>query len=279
MLEQEYYSKQMSLREIARESGHDLKTILKLFKDYDIPRRNSRESWKVRIARKFPPEKIRQIRHEYEAGKRSLTDLEKEFGIHRHTLATLLRREGVATRKPAIYLQNRPKTPEHRRHISEGRKAMLHAHPERIENIRAHRLKQILPKKDTSIERLIGAELKNQQMPAQKHLGVEGICIPDFTFSEEKIAVFCDGDYWHRRPDVSEKDERVNKKLRERGWLVLRFWERDIKNNPAQITQQIILPFNERRRKHGSTTPQMERVNLHCKDTPKQNGEGCAGSG
>ena len=77
---------------------------------------------------------------------------------------------------------------------------------------------------------------------------------PDIVFTRAKIAVFCDGDFWHGHNwairELSsleeeldryseywrlkilkniERDKNVNEKLESEGWTVLRFWESDIK--------------------------------------------------
>ena len=77
---------------------------------------------------------------------------------------------------------------------------------------------------------------------------------PDIVFTRAKIAVFCDGDFWHGHnwairglPSLEAELERYSQfwrdkilgnikrdnessaKLEEDGWRVLRFWESDIK--------------------------------------------------
>ncbi|MDR1085339.1 MAG: very short patch repair endonuclease [Deltaproteobacteria bacterium] len=77
---------------------------------------------------------------------------------------------------------------------------------------------------------------------------------PDIVFTKAKIAVFCDGDYWHGHnwairglPSLEDelagyseywrnkilknvqRDTENTKKLEANGWTVLRFWESDIK--------------------------------------------------
>lgn len=75
---------------------------------------------------------------------------------------------------------------------------------------------------------------------------------PDIALTRRKIAIFVDGDFWHARGHTSnpgeqistnqeywqkklsrnvERDREVNDALTEAGWLVLRFWESDIKAN------------------------------------------------
>lgn len=50
----------------------------------------------------------------------------------------------------------------------------------------------------------------------------------DFYFPDQNIVVYCDGDYWHNLPDYIIRDKRINQKLLENGYKVLRFWEKDI---------------------------------------------------
>ena len=68
---------------------------------------------------------------------------------------------------------------------------------------------------------------------------------PDFILKKQKIAIFCDGDFWHGyRYDQKKKpskkfwrdkiernmvrDRKISRKLRQDGWSVLRIWEHDI---------------------------------------------------
>jgi len=74
---------------------------------------------------------------------------------------------------------------------------------------------------------------------------------PDIAIPRFKIAVFVDGDFWHgkdmsqlkKRLDTNrgywiskiernkERDQEVNECLTDLGWLVLRFWDSDIKKD------------------------------------------------
>ena len=86
---------------------------------------------------------------------------------------------------------------------------------------------------------------------------------PDLVFPGAKVAVFCDGDFWHgkdwtkRRAKLArghnaaywigkierniERDGQTDRKLRELGWTPLRFWESDIRSNVSPIVRQIAL--------------------------------------
>lgn len=94
---------------------------------------------------------------------------------------------------------------------------------------------------------------------------------PDFVFRRERVAVFCDGDYWHGRNLEArvarlaaghnaeywvakirtnvERDARVNAVLQSEGWLVLRFWETDIHARANEIASEIALQVRARLRR------------------------------
>lgn len=74
---------------------------------------------------------------------------------------------------------------------------------------------------------------------------------PDIVFSKYKIAIFCDSEYfhgkdwettkhkiksnqgfWHKKIEGNiSRDQEVNERLRQEGWIVLRFWGEEIKKN------------------------------------------------
>lgn len=84
---------------------------------------------------------------------------------------------------------------------------------------------------------------------------------PDIVLTKYKIAIFCDGEFFHGKEwDVLEgrlkkgknaefwigkikrnmvRDDEVNKSLRFLGWTVIRFWGEDIKNNIDECIQTI----------------------------------------
>jgi DNA mismatch endonuclease (patch repair protein) len=84
---------------------------------------------------------------------------------------------------------------------------------------------------------------------------------PDIVFIRAKVAIFCDGDFWHGRdwenlrlklangtnPEYwiakiksnIERDLLNNLILSEAGWLVIRIWETDIKKTPAKYADEI----------------------------------------
>jgi len=84
----------------------------------------------------------------------------------------------------------------------------------------------------------------------RKHLDLPGK--PDFAFPKLKVAIFVDGCFWHFCPRCTKKnpkqnvkywiekkrrnksrDRKVSHQLHAKGWIVLRFWEHALVNEPA----------------------------------------------
>lgn len=120
-----------------------------------------------------------------------------------------------------------------------------HRRLETIAKIRKARLKQKIPKKDTKIEILVKERLVRKKI--DNWIGnypVKGQ--PDIAFPDRKIAIFCDGCYWHNCPICGFSNSRarnndglVNEELERKGWKVLRFWGHEIKQNPDSVILKI----------------------------------------
>jgi len=109
-------------------------------------------------------------------------------------------------------------------------------------------------------ELLLRNRLKRMGLRFQRNSrGIRGK--PDIVFQKEKIAIFCDGDYWHgndwerlrnklakgwnsaywieKIKSNRTRDKQVNVALSKEGWQVLRFWESDIVNDVISIAKRI----------------------------------------
>jgi DNA mismatch endonuclease (patch repair protein) len=91
---------------------------------------------------------------------------------------------------------------------------------------------------------------------------------PDIVFVRSKVAVFCDGDFWHGRRWRERKqalaqghnapywvakissnmarDRQINQLLRDDGWLVLRFWGTDIIRDPVATAHKVLAAVDRR---------------------------------
>ena len=101
--------------------------------------------------------------------------------------------------------------------------------------------------KDSAIELALRKELWSRGLHYRKNVkSVYGK--PDIAFIGKKIAVFCDSEFWHgyaweiSKDDFQsnqdfwinkierniQRDKEVNDQLRKEGWIVLRFWGKEI---------------------------------------------------
>lgn len=95
-------------------------------------------------------------------------------------------------------------------------------------------------KSDTTIERMMESELKCRGVSfIKQHAIPEAKTIPDF-FISPNIVIYCDGDFWHRIPDVVTKDSRQNFTLNFLGFKVFRFWEKEIKADIGKCVNKIL---------------------------------------
>ena len=96
---------------------------------------------------------------------------------------------------------------------------------------------------------------------------------PDIVFSTARVAVFCDGDYWHGHnwairglPSLEdelagysqfwrdkilgniERDHRVTSELESSGWTVVRIWESDVKADLESCVNKVISAISKNAR-------------------------------
>jgi len=93
---------------------------------------------------------------------------------------------------------------------------------------------------------------------------------PDVAIATARLAVFCDGDFWHGRDlrrrlkklaaghnghywvskirSNVDRDRRVNKLLHGSGWEVMRLWESDVLANPEHAAKAVLTVVRSRRR-------------------------------
>ena len=124
---------------------------------------------------------------------------------------------------------------------------------------RSYNMKRI-PSKDTKPEVQLRKALWRRGLRYRKNYKfLPGS--PDIALTHQKIAIFVDGDFWHAkghqehpgeqirtRPEYwvpkltrnVEHDKEVNDALTEAGWLVLRFWESDIKKDLNGCVNKIL---------------------------------------
>ncbi len=113
--------------------------------------------------------------------------------------------------------------------------------------------------KNTTIELRLEAELNKRGLTTYVKNPRDIPGKPDFAFVARKIAVFCDGDFWHGfnwdeakgtihsnqdfwLPKIEKnmaRDKEITKALQAQGWTVLRFWGHEIKRDPGQCADAV----------------------------------------
>ena len=122
-----------------------------------------------------------------------------------------------------------------------------------------HRNMQAIRSKDTAIELALRKALWKRGVRYRKNYK-KLIGKPDIAITKYKIAVFCDSDYWHGYdwenrnqriksnreywiPKIERnmaRDQEVNVALRKEGWVVIRFWEWQIKKHLDECVNEVI---------------------------------------
>lgn len=131
-----------------------------------------------------------------------------------------------------------------------------------------HKNMQNIHSKNTSIEltlrKAVWSKGIRYRVNNKKILGK-----PDISIKKYKLAVFCDGDFWHGNTDRrietnehfwnekikrnKEHDLQVTIQLRDEGWTVLRFWGSDIMKKTDKCVNIILSEIEQikkRRRLH-----------------------------
>lgn len=135
-----------------------------------------------------------------------------------------------------------------------------------------YRIMSAVKSKNTSPEKRLGRSLWKLGLRYRKNYKkLKGK--PDFVFVSAKVAVFCDGDFWHGnnwrirglrslKEELSKysnfwrnkilnniaRDKEVNLVLKKNGWRVLRFWESEIKKTPYKYAQKVFMIIKQRQK-------------------------------
>ena len=124
---------------------------------------------------------------------------------------------------------------------------------------------QAVKNKDSKIELLLRKELWSRGLRYRKN-SFKVFGHPDIVFIGKKIAVFCDSEFWHgynwetKKEEIKshqdfwipkiekniQRDIEVNQKLQSEGWLVIRFWGKEIKKDVSACADLVVKRLEER---------------------------------
>ena len=125
---------------------------------------------------------------------------------------------------------------------------------------------QAIRSKDTTIELRMRKALWQRGVRYRKNYK-KLVGKPDIAITKYKIAVFCDSDYWHGYdwesrnqriksnrdywvPKIErnmKRDREVTAALQDEGWLVLRFWEWQIRKQLDECVEAVLQSIEARK--------------------------------
>jgi len=116
-------------------------------------------------------------------------------------------------------------------------------------------------RQDTTPEILLRAALRAAGIRYRSNVKTLPGC-PDIVLVRDRIAVFCDGDFWHgrdwqkRKKKLAEgwnaeywvakiernraRDRVVTSALRRLGWRAIRVWEGEVRRDPVRVATKIL---------------------------------------
>jgi len=194
------------------------------------------------------PERRRLARRAYALGQRALTELETLV-----TPGTLLRWHRQLVASKWNYRQNERATPTF---------AGLRPASERASAAARTSSK----KANTRCELVLRRQLWSRGLRYRVNVpGLPGR--PDIVFPRVRLAIFCDGDFWHGRDFQNrltklrrghnsaywvakvrrnvERDCQQTRMLEEAGWTVLRVWETDILSRTSDLADEVIAALKD----------------------------------
>lgn len=128
---------------------------------------------------------------------------------------------------------------------------------DKLTKAQRHKCMSAIHSKDTKPELLLRKALWHRGIRYRKNYKVCGYQV-DIAITKYKIAVFCDGTFWHGKDgDGSqvatntkfwrdkiqrnkERDLEATILLRDNGWSVLRFWDDEIKKNLGKCVERVV---------------------------------------
>lgn len=138
---------------------------------------------------------------------------------------------------------------------------------DRLSPEQRHKTMQAVKSKDSKIEILLRQELWHRGLRYRKNVK-NVIGHPDIAFIGKKVAVFCDSEFWHgfdwekQKENIKtnrefwiqkierniERDKEVTETLEADGWIVLRFWGKEIIKHVGACADVIVNVLEERSR-------------------------------
>lgn len=212
-LRQKYVDELWSYRDLIQALGiRQVKVVQKLLKHFDIPIRKGSEA----VATQFKRNPQRR-------------DLSRQLFLDNDL-------------PPKKGGPNSTDNPETRKKISLAKKGHpMYQSDSWYQNVcrSIQKRQQQIP--STDIEQLMQHSLIELNLPFEKQKPIDLYTV-DFAIEHNgrKVAIECDGLYWHSIPGRAERDEKRDKTLSDLGWTVLRFTDKDINKDIAYCLRVVL---------------------------------------
>jgi very-short-patch-repair endonuclease len=100
--------------------------------------------------------------------------------------------------------------------------------------------------KETSIELKLEEILIELGVSFEKQKPLLGVTVADI-FIEPNVAIFADGEYWHKGAMKEYKDGEKTRKLEKNGYVVLRLAEKEINKDIALVRKKVTDAYEKRK--------------------------------
>ena len=266
ILKENYYN--LNYKKLSELLNRSKASILNRIKKLNL-KKNSYNYWKN--------EEVEYLKENYD--KINIEDLCKELNKSKGAIILKEKRtnldisKNIINEKPRLSIKGIPKSIEHRKKLSNATKKYSRFISEKMRlnnpmfNLETRgkmkinkrkpnpklsitrkrlyaegKIKQLMPKKDTSIEIKIQNFLKelNLEYFTHQYMKIEHGYQCDILIPSMNLVIEADGNFWHHYPTRTDLDNIRTKEMLEKGFKVLRLWEVEIKEMDINEFKELI---------------------------------------
>lgn len=228
-LEDLYIKNKITIYQIGAKFGCNGVTVLNRLRQFNIPIRKKGELAMGKYRIEIPVEKAKNL---YVDKKLPTSEIKKLFNCHHETLRKRLLRSGISIRNVSEALKGKPSAFKGKHHTLKTKKKLSIL---TVKQLASGKMK----KQDTTIEQKIEEGLKKNNIYYKKYVPLCNITVVDFYLPKFNLAIYADGDYWHSLPLVKNRDKKQDSILKQNGYRVFRFWEREINKSVDDCIRRI----------------------------------------